>query len=90
MMYSVFTCGFDDDCLSAATLSDGDTACAQGSRVITYHHSGAKGQMDGSIFFFFFLKCIWKITSPFALSCPVAKNSEVYKRNLFTRLCEDS
>lgn len=53
MMYSIFTCGFDDDCLCAATLSDGDTACAQGSRVITYDHSGAKGQMDGSIFFSF-------------------------------------
>lgn len=45
--------------------------------------------MAGSTFFFF-SKSIWKITSPFALSCPVAKKSEVYKGNFFTHLCEDS
>lgn len=37
--------------------------------------------MAAPFFFFFFSKSIWKITSPFALSCPVAKNLEVYKGN---------
>lgn len=39
-------------------------------------------QMDGSTFFFFSSKDPFgEIASPFALSCPVAKNSEVYKAN---------
>lgn len=39
---------------SAQPLSDGETLCAQGFHVITYHQFGAQGQIDGSTFFFFF------------------------------------
>lgn len=45
---------------------------------------------DGWMAAFFFHEYIWKITSTFALSCPVAKNSEVYKGNFYAHLYEDS
>jgi len=60
-----------------ASVSDEDTLCTQGSGVITHHQFGAKVQMDGSIFFF--SKSIWKITSPFALSCPWRKTRKCTK-----------
>lgn len=88
VIWCIFTWGFDDDCIRAAILSDGETVCAQRSCVITYQQH--IGGTDGSRFLFFPLNPFGKITSPFALSCPVAKNSEVYKGNFPAHLCEDS
>lgn len=47
-------------------------------------------QKDKSMAVHFLLKSIWKITSPFALSYPVANNSYMYKGNFSTHLSEDS